>query len=214
MAKFCSQCGHALTPADKFCGGCGRPLGGDTAPAPDQPLPIAAGGDWSNEHRYETLMQFPDVRDRVARAAKRAPNILSAEDLLDTTAAIMGTRVGGKVGRAYSGFMNSLGVKSRHEHSETIDAPIGTAIVRALCNMAANGRRLQHVTQLEDGVIIEAEIPSDMWNFAGAFTVTVQRSEKGSKIEAEAYWPGEFWVVGKDRKAFSGLSSDLRSDIV
>lgn len=211
VAKFCSECGHALGPGDKFCGGCGRKLMGDAPSASVQP---ATGGDWSQEHRYEMLKQIPEVTDRIARAAAKARTIWSAEELLDASSAFMGNKVGAKAGKAYSGLMQSLGVKTRHTHSEVVGAPIGTAIVRALCNMAANGRKLKQVTQLDDGVIIAAEFPSDMWNFAGEFTVTVRRSASGSSVDAEAYWPGEFWVVGKDKKAFAGLSADLRADML
>lgn len=59
----------------KFCGHCGTALGneGEFAVVPM---------DWSNEHRYELLIQVPEIRERIARHAFRVKTSMTAEEFL------------------------------------------------------------------------------------------------------------------------------------
>jgi hypothetical protein len=87
----------------------------------------------------------------------------------------------------------------------------GTVIVRAICSFARNGQILQRVQQFEDGCLLEATIPSDMWSLEGALYVSVRKAGAGTCVEGTSKIQGQLFDWGKSRRCLETLFADLKA---
>jgi hypothetical protein len=68
---------------------------------------------------------------------------------------------------------------------------------------------MQKVHQGEDGCVIEATLPSDIWSLAGELIVSIHRCPPGTQVEAEAKIAGQLYDWGKCQKCLDGLFADM-----
>lgn len=229
---FCAQCG-VKSAGGNFCTACGARLvqpepgpasaGRVTQPDPyaalvqhSNPIPEGAQpyGDWSGECRYEVLMKYPEVRETIAQHAAKAPTGLTGEKFLDLCdaafAPIPGVSLKSVAGIA-SAWYASMGVKTGQNRKGLLPAPIGRSIVSSLCSLAQHGRAVKEVQQADDGCVVHAAIPSDIWSFEGELVITLTRAPRGTRIEAGTNIPGQWYDWGKSKKCLAQLFQDVES---
>jgi len=211
---FCSQCGHALT--GPFCSNCG-------ARAPEvpsstiAPVPAAAPIDWSNEVRYDALIAIPAVRDRIARHAAMATKRMSADDFLAVADKIMpllgqASSVSlAQLGAAAVPLFTRLGIKTGKQRTADIPIAVGTTIVAALCSLARDGQTVRTVTQFDDGCLIEALLPSDLWSSEGTLHVSLHRATEATHVEVATQIGGQRFDWGKSNRVIDALLADLKT---
>ncbi len=202
---FCHQCGAKAQ--GNFCSACGARL------VPPEGAPEPPPLDWSNEIHYEALMRQSEVRDLVARHAAQSKTRLSGEDFLKLCdKALMPFTVlpASKIAAIAQPMYAKLGIKTGKTREEPVAAPVGKTMVRVLCSLARNGQPLQNVEQGEDGCLLQAKLPSDLWSFAGDLLVTVERMEKGSRVEAATVIKGQLYDWGKSKRMLATLFEDLK----
>lgn len=205
---FCSNCGAEAS--GNFCSRCGAPL--SQGPGPAEPAAEEASGDWSREVVYERLIRIPEVRERISRHAAMASKRMSGQEFLALCEKVvpMGVpleAIGSLAQPAYA----RLGIKTGKERSETLPIPPGTAIVGALCSLARRGQELRQVRQLDDGCLLEATLPSDMWSFAGDLLVEVHASGTGARVDAATKIGGQMFDWGKSNRCLNTLFEDVRA---
>jgi hypothetical protein len=205
---FCSECGANAD--GKFCWSCGKPLRQQAAS--DVPtLPV----DWTKGTDYQTLIQVPAVRERIARHAARAKKRMSGEQFLDVCDKLVSPLAGGVSLSAIAALTQPLteriGIKTGKSRTERFREQPGTMLVAVLCSLAQNGQELRNVEQAESGCILEANLPSDLWSFAGDLVVAVRAESAGTSIEAAATIKGQYYDWGKSRRAIDQLFSDVTS---
>jgi hypothetical protein len=197
---FCSSCGAEAT--GNFCWKCGSPLKDAPAPAPE---------DWSRELRYQTLIQIPNVREMVSRQAGMAEKHLSAEDFLAMFDKVVPLGVSlEKLGTLVQPIYVRMGIKTGKARTETLPQPPGTVIVAALCSLARHGQALQQVQQFEDGCLLEAALPSDMWSWKGTLYVSVHGTDAETRVEATTDIKGQMFDWGKSKRVLETLFADLK----
>jgi hypothetical protein len=200
---FCSNCGAQAT--GNFCANCGFPLQGQ-APISDMPRQ-----DWSDEVRYELLIQIPEVRGQISKAATAKRKRMSAEDFLEAANKVIPTGLPIKaVVEVVMPIFEHLGVKTGKTHSETLREPPGTVIVRALCSFASQGQEIRRVQQFEDGCLLEATIPSDMWSFEGSLFAAIRKGDLGTRVEAATNIKGQLYDWGKSQRCLQTLFLGLK----
>lgn len=201
---FCSNCGEELK--GNFCSGCGAPAGGASNPPEHGPQ------DWSGEVRYEVLVRIPEVRDRIKKHASMSKKGLSGEELLAFFDKVVPLGFSlEKLGGVVQPISARLGVKTGKGLSETLPNPPGKVIVAALCSLDRRGQVLRQVQQYEDGCLLEAALPSDMWSFAGTLYISARKSEAGTHVEATTKIEGQLFDWGKSRRSLEALFSDLKA---
>ncbi|WP_428420586.1 hypothetical protein [Methylibium sp.] len=206
---FCSNCGTKAT--GNFCFSCGSRLSSQSSPAEPQK------SDWSQEIRYEALLRMPEVRERVSRHAVMAKKAMSAEDFLSISDKILPLFVNigplsfQKIGAAVLPVFSQLGISTGKEHSATLSNPPGTTIVAALCSLARHGQGLRAVQQFEDGCLLDAALPSDMWSWEGTLYVSIRRHERATCVDAATKIKGQKFDWGKSKRALEALFQDLTS---
>jgi len=201
---FCSNCGTEVS--GNFCWKCGAPLKDVSASPP------AVNQDWSQEVRYEHLIRIPEVRDVVSRHAAMARKSLSGEEFLAFSDKVIPLVVSlEKLGAVVQPLYAQLGIKTGKEHSETLSSPPGTVIVSALCSLARHGQILQQVRQFEDGCLLEATLPSDMWSWEGTLYVSVRKAGTGTRVDGATNIKGQLFDWGKSKRCLETLFSDLKA---
>jgi hypothetical protein len=68
---------------------------------------------------------------------------------------------------------------------------------------------LKQVRQGTDGCLFEAELPSDMWSFAGDLFIEVRKEGTGTVAEARTVIKGQLFDWGKSKRCLEELLSDL-----
>ena len=200
---FCSNCGAEVS--GNFCSKCGAPLR-DISPSSTAPA-----ADWSREVRYEKLIRIREVRDIVSRHAAMANKRLSGEEFLAFSDKVIPLGLSlEKLGAVVQPIYAELGVKAGKEYSETLSSPPGT-VVSALCSLARHGQILQQVRQFEDGCLLEATIPSDMWSFEGSLYITVRKAGTGTRVDGATKIKGQLFDWGKSKRCLETLFVDIKA---
>ena len=200
---FCSNCGAEVS--GNFCSKCGAPL------RDISPWSTAPAADWSREVRYEKLIRIREVRDIVSRHAAMANKRLSGEEFLAFSDKVIPLGLSlEKLGAVVQPIYAELGVKAGKEYSETLSSPPGT-VVSALCSLARHGQILQQVRQFEDGCLLEATIPSDMWSFEGSLYITVRKAGTGTRVDGATKIKGQLFDWGKSKRCLETLFVDIKA---
>lgn len=204
---FCSNCGARTS--GNFCSECGASL----KSIPDSAAVVSQ--DWSHEVRYEKLIHIPEVRDMISRHATMAKVGLSGEEFLALFDKMIPLGVPlGKLGAALQAIYGQLGVKTGKENSKTLESPPGTVMVKVLCSLAQHGQVLQQVRQFEDGCLLEATLPSDMWSFAGVLYVSVRDIGTGTNVDGTTKIQGQIFDWGKSKRLLKELFADIEATAV
>lgn len=207
---YCSQCGAQAS--GNFCSSCGAPLQGALLQDTDTQ---AETGDWSSEVRYQELIAVPEIRDLVSNSAAMARKRLSAEEFLALADKIIPLNISlEKLGSALAPVMARLGLETGKQRVEDIPMPPGRVIVAALCSLAREGQTLQQVHQFEDGCLLEAVLPSDMWSWEGRLVASIRRTDAGSRVEAATRIKGQLYDWGKSRRCLDTFMANLKADAV
>jgi hypothetical protein len=210
---FCAQCGSKGR--GNFCTACGaRLVPPEAGPSTPFNVPPVPPGDWRDEFRYDVLMQYPEVRDLVARHAAAARAGMTGEHFLDLCdkafSPIPGVSMSAVAGIAMSIYAK-MGVQTGQSRKAVRPGPIGQTIVSTLCSLARHGRAVKQVHQGDDGCVLEAVIPSDIWSFAGELVITIRRVPRGILIQAATKIPGQLYDWGKSKKCLGQLFEDVES---
>lgn len=203
---YCSNCGEKAS--GNFCASCGARL----ATADGKPANAVVPLDWSQEVRYETLVQIPEVRDRIAREATGAKKSLTGEQYLELFDKAFSPAVSlKKVAEIAQPLYASWGIQTGKTRLGIMPAPVGKVIVAVLCSLARTGRTIKHVTQAEDGCVLEATMPSDLFSLEGEEVISIRRTAEGTRVEAATKIPGQLYDWGKCNRCLSKLFEELEA---
>ena len=202
---YCSDCGAQAT--GNFCAHCGTTL----CPVEEELILLA---DWREEIRYELLLRFPEVRKHVTRHVKQAQKQMSGERFLELCDRAFEPLVGVSLHTVASivvPIYARMGIRTGKSRSEYIPIPTGQALVAALCSLALYGRSVEHVHQGEDGCVIEAVLPSDIWSWEGQLIISIERSGRGTQVDAATKIAGQLFDWGKSKQCLNQLFEDVET---
>jgi hypothetical protein len=211
---FCSQCG--VKASGKFCHQCGSLLN-----VSDAVLAIAeqksgqnVPKDWERDPLYENVIRTESVRSVIARHAANAPKIVSGESILAIYDKVVQSPIPlEKLAAVVQPLYASWGSRTGKEHTELIRIPIGRAIAQTLCSLAKHGQTLQNVEQLEDGCLLNADLPSSVCALKGTMTISLRSFESDTQVAATTSIPGQLYDWGKSNRCLQQLFSDLRAEL-
>lgn len=201
---FCSNCGAEVS--GNFCSKCGAPLNDVSYSS------AVAAQDWSQEVRYEKLIRIAEIREMISRHASMAKKGLSGEGFLAISDKVIPLGFSlEKLGAVLQPIYAQLGIKTGKEYSETLSSPPGIVIVAALCSLARHGQVMQQVRQFEDGCLLEATLPSDMWSWEGTLYITVRKAGTGTRVDGATKIKGQLFDWGKSRRCLETLFADINA---
>lgn len=203
---YCSHCG--VTASGNFCSACGTSLGGHVGPV-SLPVPL----DWSDTVDYDRLLRVPEVRELIASHAAQSKSKLTGEQFLEACDKYLSPLTAGvpivPLAKVAQSMYAKLGIKTGKSRKELLPIPAGHALVRVLCSLAAHGQEMRTARPATDGCVLEASLPSDMFALAGELMITVERTPKGSLVEATTNIPGQVFDWGKSTRCLTALFDDL-----
>lgn len=211
--KFCSECGHPVV--GKFCVECGTKIlaVADESTTNEAPAEDIVNGHWEDEVRYEALIQHPEVRELIRKYAGLAKNGPTGEQFIAVFEKFMGQGVPySKLVPFVQSMYDKWGISTGKERKEIVRAPIGRVIVRTLCSLARHGQPLQNAEQAADGCCLHAELPSDIWSFAGTIVVSIRQLERGVEVTAAARVGGSWIDWGKCKASLERFFQDVHND--
>jgi hypothetical protein len=136
---------------------------------------------------------------------------MSAEDFLEAAGKLMSLPVPAVALKAVAEVVvpifEHLGIKTGKTRSETIQNPPGKAIVAVLCAFASQGQEIRQVQQFENGCLLEAMIPSDMWSWGGSLFVSIRASNSGTRVDAATSVKGQLFDWRKSKRCLERLFS-------
>jgi hypothetical protein len=171
----------------------------------------ATPNDWTQSVVYRDIIARPELRAMVDAAAARSKQGMSAEKFLGQADKLMAA-VGGHSGGALMGELMKPFLSKMHTIktvSHRFDLPPGRAILAALCSLAGRGQTLKAARQIEDGLALEAVLPSDAFAFEGKLFVTLKRDGAGTMVEASTQVPGQKFDLGKSTRAINALFEEI-----
>jgi hypothetical protein len=205
---FCSNCG---TKADgNFCAACGARLQAsqDASPEPERT------GSWADELVYEQLLQYPEVRERIAQAGRRSQSQMSGENLLAIFDAVVPTGISfEKLTVALLPIYDRMGIKTGKTSEMILSVPAGRAIVATLCAMASQGYEMNKVDQTSDGCVLTALLPSTLWTNRGDLIVSIQQGRRSLRIHATTNIPGQLFDWGKSTRLLRDFFGSIRQEL-
>ncbi len=218
---YCHQCGERAHGA--FCSQCGtKIIAADAAEREVARLAVESEPiliDWSNEVCYDVLLRQPQVRELVARHAARAPKRMSEQEFLDLCDKALTPLAGFPVAKVVSiaqPIYARLGVKTGKNREEFFLAPVGRVLVATICTLAELGQSPTGVEQAEDGCVLRAKIPCDIWSMSGEMVIAVRRMETGATVEAATIIQGQLYDWGKSKRMlatlFDGIHRNASAD--
>jgi hypothetical protein len=202
---YCSNCGAKAS--GNFCSGCGSRL---SPPASAQADHRSRGSDWEQEVDPKAVLEAPEVRELVERNAARPDKPIAGEEymkLFDKLAILplpSGTFVS-LVQPMYA----KLGIKTGKTRTEQLPAPPGRVLASLFCALARKGRKVLDMERANDGCVVTADLPSDLWTLAGKLVVAVERAPAGTRVQAATAIPGQYFDWGKSARCLNELIEDL-----
>jgi hypothetical protein len=202
---YCHQCGAKAY--ETYCSRCGAKL--IIADSDHEALPQ----DWADEIRYEVLLRRPEIRDLIGRYTSQSQKRVSADDFLELCDKAFVPLTGvsfAKTGAIAQPIYAALGIRTGKMRKEFIPESAGKVLVAAICSLARHGQPLNKVEQGQDGCLLKAGLPSDMWSFTGDLLITIERQEQGTSVEAATVIKGQLYDWGKSKRILSELFDDIK----
>jgi hypothetical protein len=203
---YCSECGASAS--GKFCSACGAKL------APPEPVESVHSIDWSNTIEYETLLAIPEVRRRMRESAAHLKRRMTGEEFLDLCDKLTGKAAVipmATIAHWAQSLHTKLGIKTGKSASRFIAQPAGEVLVALLCSLAGHGREVRQAQQTQDGCVITAALPSDLFALEGDLIVAVSRRPGGAQVDAHTDIKGQMFDCGKSRRCLEELFAELQA---
>jgi hypothetical protein len=204
--KYCSNCGAKVS--GNFCSECGASL----KISESSEITSNQYSNWDRTTSYEELLGIHNVRDLIAHHATLSKQSMSGEEFLKSCDIAFVPLTGvslSMIGSIVQPIYAKLGVKTGKARSASFNKPAGKILVALLCSLARHGRKVSRVQQGQDGCVVEAVIPSDLWSWEGSLVVSVQSRGDDTYVEAATIIKGQLYDWGKSNRCLEELFSDL-----
>jgi len=204
--KYCSNCGAKVS--GNFCSECGASL----KSSDNSGITSKQYSNWDKTTSYEELLSIQSVRDLIAHHATLSKRSMSGEEFLKSCDIAFVPLTGvslSMIGSIVQPIYAKLGMKTGKTRSASFNKPPGKILVALLYSLARNGRKVCRVQQGQDGCVIEAIIPSDLWSWEGNLVVSVQSKGDDTYVEAATVIKGQLYDWGKSNRCLEELFSDL-----
>lgn len=174
--------------------------------------------DWHDSVDLAVIADHPDVVAMVEAHSGSRPGGMSADQFFDTARPIMKRLGGGSVdakliAKVAQPLSARLGIRTGRQQTLGLRYPPGQVIAAALVSLASRNQPLKHAEQGEDGCILQAELPSSMFTFAGDLVITLQRHEEGTRVTGAVMVRGQAFDWGHLKRVLKALFDDMGSHL-
>ncbi|MBS1643916.1 MAG: zinc ribbon domain-containing protein [Bacteroidetes bacterium] len=199
---FCSQCGKEAS--GNFCAHCGAALQTGT-PAHQATKP------WQEEKTIPELLANSEVRTLVRHFAAKAKKHLDAGDYFSTIDKIF--KPGGISFKAIADvavpIFGKLGIHTDHALTKVLALSLHEAILRGMCVLAQKGWPIAKIDLAENGIVINATIPSDLFTWTTDLWIHIEGEQQQARISLSTSIKGQLYDWGKSKRAMNRILDEM-----
>ena len=167
---------------------------------------------WSLEKDYETLINYPEVRDLVAKSARKSHKNSSAQEFLESVDFAFKLRTGFSLKTLSDVIVpiyQKIGMSTGKSAIKTVSLTVSEVIVKTLCSLVKSGYPLKATERASNGLILIARIPSDMWTWGGDLLITIEELNLKTRIAIDIKIKGQLYDWGKSKSVIKKMLSGL-----
>jgi hypothetical protein len=167
--------------------------------------------DWQNEVNYAALCEIPEVVLQVERAAAQSSKPIEGKEYLKVFDEIFGVSIS-DLSTVVVPILDRMGMRTGKERSEGLPYPAGRVLVGVLCSLARHAQTLEQVQQFDDGCLLLAKLPSDIWTWGGSIVAVVHQLGRGrSQLEAATLVKGQTYDWGKSKRVLQTIFAEVHA---
>ncbi|MEO6832720.1 MAG: zinc ribbon domain-containing protein [Chitinophagaceae bacterium] len=201
---YCAICGKPVS--GNFCANCGTPVAGSS-----ESKPPTSTLHWEEETTIPALLANPEVATLIKYYAGQAEKKLDADDYLSIFDTIM--KPGGislkKLADISVPIFEKMGVNTAHSTVHTLPFGLHESIIRCVCAIAKEGLPVSKIDLAENGLVLVATIPSDLWSWAGEMAVTIEALGTQTQVNIHTVIKGQLYDWGKSNRRMERLIADM-----
>lgn len=181
---------------------------------PYDPVASLKPDDWTMQLNYETLLNVPIARARIAASGRGASIGLTSQDLLAIFDAVSPVGISlEKLNTALMPIYDKLGIKTLRWAQDRFVAPPGRVLLALLCVMARESLVITEVQQDMDFCQLAVDIPSSLLTNPGQLFVALQADPSGVYLEMRTRIPGQLVDFGKSKRLIQTIHTGIATDL-
>jgi hypothetical protein len=96
-------------------------------------------------------------------------------------------------------------IKTGKFHSEVLKFSIRLTLIAVLCVLVGTRSKLCNLKETENGFMLRATVPADIWSFEGDAYIALSSQDNGTSVKATAEIKGQLYDWGKAKRWLNKL---------
>ncbi len=167
---------------------------------------------WWEEKDLKLVVENPAVQDIIKHYIAQSKKSISADVFLKRIDLLLSPLAGvsvQKIADVSLPIYKKLGVKTGKSKTVVYTDVIQKVVVKVLCSLAKNNYPLLEAKEALNGMILIAEIPSDMKTFGGEVIISLQENEAEVEVRIDAKIKGQLFDWGKSKSVIKNIHRDI-----
>ena len=200
----CPKCQEKIT--GKYCSECGTK---GTDKNESKELIVKS---WREESDLSLIIENPKVQTIIRGVLEKSKKSISADEFLKRVDLLLSPLTGislKKMTDILLPLYKKLGIKTGKSKTAYYSDIIQEVLLKTLCSLAKNNYPLIEVKQAYNGIILIAEIPSDMRTFGGKVIISLQENDEEVQVSIDAKIKGQLYDWGKSKSVIKNIYKDI-----
>lgn len=201
---YCPECKEKIV--KNYCGECG------TKGLDKSKIDGLVVKSWWEEKDLKLVVENPEVQDIIKHYLAQSKKSISADVFLKRIDLLLSPLAGvsvQKIADVSLPIYKKLGVKTGKSKTVVYTDVIQKVVVKVLCSLAKNNYPLLEAKEALNGMILIAEIPSDMKTFGGEVIISLQENEAEVEVRIDAKIKGQLFDWGKSKSVIKNIHRDI-----
>ena len=101
-------------------------------------------------------------------------------------------------------------IKTGKAQVDILQFSVKRTLIALLCVLVGTGSRVYNMQEIENGFILRATVPADIWSFEGDAHISILSQGNGTKMKAIAEIKGQLYDWGKTKRWLNKLFINLK----
>lgn len=167
---------------------------------------------WWEEKDLKLVVENPEVQEIIKHYVAQSKKSASADVILKRIDTLFSPLTGlslKEVADVVLPVYKKLGVKTGKSKTVYYTDVIQKTLLKTLCALVKNNYPLIEVKEAFNGIILIAEIPSDMKTFGGEVIVSLKENEAEVEVGIDAKIKGQLFDWGKSKSVVKNIHKDI-----
>ena len=201
---YCPECREKIT--GKYCAECG------TKGVDKNEIKGLVIKSWWEEKDLKLVVENPTVQGIIKRYLAQSKKSISADVFLKRIDTIFSPLTGLSLKEVVDVALpiyKKLGIKTGKSKTVSYTDLIQKVLLKILCSLAKNNYPLIEAKEALNGMVLIAEIPSDMKTFGGEVIISLKENEAEVEVGIDAKIKGQLFDWGKSKSVIKNIHKDI-----